>query len=65
MDELGSDKKINTKIPDSIEKLKKESDEIKDRKIQVVRSQNYEQAAKLRDEERKIISKLEEFPQLE
>jgi ATP-dependent Clp protease ATP-binding subunit ClpC len=60
MDELGSDKKINTKIPDSIEKLKKESDEIKDRKIQVVRSQNYEQAAKLRDEERKIISKLEE-----
>jgi ATP-dependent Clp protease ATP-binding subunit ClpC len=59
MDELGSDKKINTKIPDSIEKLKKESDEIKDRKIQVVKSQNYEQAAKLRDEERKIIAKLD------
>jgi len=33
MDELGSDKKINTKIPDSIEKLRKESDEIKERKI--------------------------------
>ena len=60
MDELGSDKKINTKIPDSIEKLKKESDEIKERKIQVVRSQNYEQAAKLRDEERKIIAKLDD-----
>jgi ATP-dependent Clp protease ATP-binding subunit ClpC len=60
MDELGSDKKINTKIPDSIEKLKKDSDEIKDRKIQVVRNQNYEQAAKLRDEERKILSKLED-----
>ena len=59
MDELGSDKKINTKIPDSIEKLKKESDEIKERKIQVVKSQNYEQAAKLRDEERKIIAKLD------
>jgi ATP-dependent Clp protease ATP-binding subunit ClpC len=60
MDELGSDKKINTKIPDSIEKLKKESDEIKERKIQVVRSQNYEQAAKLRDEERKVIAKLDD-----
>jgi ATP-dependent Clp protease ATP-binding subunit ClpC len=60
LDELGSDKKINTKVPESIEKLKKDSDEIKERKIQVVKSQNYEQAAKLRDEERKIISKLEE-----
>lgn len=60
MDELGSDKKINTKIPDSIEKLRKESDEIKERKIQVVRSQNYEQAAKLRDEERKVIAKLDD-----
>jgi ATP-dependent Clp protease ATP-binding subunit ClpC len=60
MDELGSDKKINIKISESIEKLKKESDEIKERKIQVVKSQNYEQAAKLRDEERKVISKLEE-----
>lgn len=60
MDELGSDKRINTKIPDIIEKLKKESDELKDKKIQVVKSQNYEQAAKLRDEERKLLSKLED-----
>lgn len=60
MDELGSDKKINTKIPEIIEKLKKESDNLKERKIQVVKSQNYEQAAKLRDEERKLITKLED-----
>ena len=60
MDELGSDKKINVKISESIEKLKKESDEIKERKIQVVKNQNYEQAAKLRDEERRVITKLEE-----
>jgi ATP-dependent Clp protease ATP-binding subunit ClpC len=60
MDELGSDKKINTKIPEIIEKLKKESDDLKDKKIQVVKSQNYEQAAKLRDEERKLLSKLDE-----
>jgi ATP-dependent Clp protease ATP-binding subunit ClpC len=60
MDELGSDKKINKKIPESIEKLKKESDEIRERKIQVVKNQNYEHAAKLRDEERKLILKLED-----
>jgi len=60
LDELGSDKKINTKVPDIIENLKKESEEIKNRKIQVVKSQNYEQAAKLRDEERKVLAKLEE-----
>jgi len=63
LDELGSDKKINTKIPESIEKLKKECDEIKDRKIQVVKSQNYEQAAKLRDEEKKVLTKLDEEKQ--
>ena len=60
LDELGSDKKINTKVPEIIEKLKKESDELKEKKIQVVKNQNYEQAAKLRDEERKILTKLEE-----
>ena len=60
LDELGSDKKINTKVPEVIERLKKESDEIKEKKIQVVKSQNYEQAAKLRDEERKVVAKLEE-----
>jgi ATP-dependent Clp protease ATP-binding subunit ClpC len=59
LDELGSEKRITTKIPESIEKLKKMADEIKDKKVQVVKSQNYEQAAKLRDEERKILEKLE------
>jgi ATP-dependent Clp protease ATP-binding subunit ClpC len=59
LDELGSEKKISLRIPDSIEKLKKDSDEIKEKKILDVKSQNYEQAAKLRDEERKILEKLE------
>lgn len=58
MDELGSEKKVSDKIPDSIDKLKKQSEEIKEKKILVVKSQNYEQAAKLRDEERKINSQL-------
>jgi ATP-dependent Clp protease ATP-binding subunit ClpC len=58
MDELGSEKKVSDKIPDSIDKLKKQSEEIKEKKILVVKSQNYEQAAKLRDEEKKINSQL-------
>ena len=60
LDELGSEKKISIRIPDSIEKLKKQADEIKEKKLQVVKQQVYEQAAKLRDEERKILEKLEQ-----
>ena len=60
LDELGSEKRISTRIPESIEKLKFQIDEIKEKKIQVVKSQNYEQAAKLRDEEKKVVTKLEE-----
>ena len=60
IDELGSEKRISTRIPESIEKLKKQIDDIKEKKIQVVKSQNYEQAAKLRDEEKKVVGKLDE-----
>ena len=59
LDELGSEKRISSKIPESIEKLKKEADEIKEKKLSVVKNQNYELAAKLRDEERKVNQKLE------
>jgi ATP-dependent Clp protease ATP-binding subunit ClpC len=59
LDELGSEKKVSSRVPEAIEKLKKQIDEIKEKKINVVKSQNYEQAAKLRDEERKIVTKLE------
>ena len=59
LDELGSEKKINVKIPDSIEKLKKEAESIKSKKLLVVKSQDYEKAAQLRDEEKKIIKKLD------
>jgi ATP-dependent Clp protease ATP-binding subunit ClpC len=57
---LGSEKRVSSRIPESIEKLKREVDEIKEKKLQVVKNQNYEQAAKLRDEERKVIGKLED-----
>jgi ATP-dependent Clp protease ATP-binding subunit ClpC len=60
LDELGSEKKISGKIPEIIETLKKDAEEIKEKKVQVVKNQNYEQAAKLRDEERKILKKLDD-----
>jgi ATP-dependent Clp protease ATP-binding subunit ClpC len=60
LDELGSEKRTSVIIPESIEKLKKQIDEIKEKKIEVVKKQIYEQAAKLRDEERKLLEKLEE-----
>ena len=59
LDELGSEKKINVKIPDIIEKLRKESENVKIRKLEVVKTQDYEKAAQLRDEERKILKKLD------
>jgi len=60
LDELGSEKKVSTKIPEIIEQLKKEVDTIKEKKILVVKNQNYELAAKLRDDEKKVQKKLEE-----
>ena len=60
LDELGAEKRVTSQIPEVIEKLKKEAEEIKEKKLDVVKKQNYEQAAKLRDEERKVNLKLEE-----
>ena len=60
LDELGAEKRVSSQIPEIIEKLKKEVEEIKERKLEVVKKQIYEQAAKLRDEERKVMTKLDE-----
>lgn len=59
LDELGSEKKINVKIPESIEKLKGNAEDIRLKKLEVVKSQDYEKAANLRDQERKVLKKLE------
>jgi len=59
LDELGSEKKINVKIPESIEKLKGSAEVIRLKKLEVVKSQDYEKAANLRDQERKVLKKLE------
>ena len=60
LDELGAEKRVTSQIPEVIEKLKKEVEDIKEKKLDVVKKQNYEQAAKLRDEERKVNVKLDE-----
>jgi ATP-dependent Clp protease ATP-binding subunit ClpC len=60
LDELGSEKKVSSKMPEELEILKKEADEVKEKKLKVVKSQNYEVAAKLRDEERGVLKKLEQ-----
>jgi ATP-dependent Clp protease ATP-binding subunit ClpC len=63
LDELGSEKRVSSRVPEVIEKLKIEIDGIKEQKIQVVKTQKYEEAAKLRDEERKLVTKLEDEKQ--
>lgn len=60
MDEVGAKAQINVKLPEEIEKLKLQAVDIKDAKIEVVKRQNYEEAAELRDKERKILKKLED-----
>jgi len=59
LDEVGARCQLDMKIPQVIEELKIKASEIKQLKIDVVKKQNYEQAAELRDKERKIIAKLD------
>jgi ATP-dependent Clp protease ATP-binding subunit ClpC len=59
IDELGSEKRVSSRIPESIEKLKLEVESIKEQKLLVVKKQDYENAAKLRDDEKKVLDKLE------
>lgn len=59
LDEVGARMQTEIKIPEIIEDLKKKAHEIKLQKIDVVKKQNYEQAADLRDKEKKLLIKLE------
>jgi ATP-dependent Clp protease ATP-binding subunit ClpC len=60
IDEVGAKKQINTKFPKEIEDLKEQLADIKEKKIKVVQAQKYEDAAALRDKEKKIKDKLQE-----
>ena len=59
LDEVGARSQTEQKIPEVIEDLKGKAAEIKIQKMDVVKKQNYEEAAALRDKERKILAKLE------
>jgi ATP-dependent Clp protease ATP-binding subunit ClpC len=47
-------------MPEIVENLKEQAHQIKLEKMDVVKKQNYEEAANLRDKEKKILNKLEE-----
>ena len=59
LDEVGARMQTELKVPEAIEELKRQAAEIKNQKLDVVKKQNYEQAAELRDKEKKLLSKLE------
>ena len=59
LDEVGARMQTEVKVPEIIEDLKKKASEIKQQKIDVVKKQNYEQAAQLRDKEKKLLDKLD------
>jgi ATP-dependent Clp protease ATP-binding subunit ClpC len=60
LDEVGSRVHLkNINVPKDILEIEEQIDGIKEEKNQVVRSQKYEEAAKLRDKERQLIEKLD------
>ncbi|MDG1189289.1 MAG: ATP-dependent Clp protease ATP-binding subunit, partial [Flavobacteriales bacterium] len=61
LDEAGSRVHINNiNVPENILKLEKDLDAIKSQKGQVIKKQRFEEAAKLRDEERQIENNLKQ-----
>jgi ATP-dependent Clp protease ATP-binding subunit ClpC len=59
MDEAGSRTQVAVKAPQKIKDLESKLKDIKDQKQQVVKTQNFEQAAQLRDQEKKILTELD------
>jgi ATP-dependent Clp protease ATP-binding subunit ClpC len=59
LDEVGARMQTELKVPEVIDDLKKKAAELRQMKMDVVKKQNYEQAAELRDKEKKLITKLE------
>ena len=60
MDEVGARAQVHAKPPKEVLDLEQSIVDIGDEKIAVVKSQRYEEAARLRDEERQLQEKLEE-----
>jgi len=60
IDEVGARCQVDVKLPEIIEQLKLDAQNIKSEKMDVVKKQDYEKAANLRDKERRILQKLED-----
>lgn len=59
IDEVGARCQVDVKLPKIIENLKTYAQDIKNEKMETVRKQDYENAANLRDKERRILNELE------
>ena len=59
MDEAGSRTQMNIKPPESIKTLQEQINQVKLEKQLVVKTQNFEKAADLRDKEKKLLTELE------
>ena len=59
IDEVGARCQVDVKLPEIIEQLKVRAHTIKNEKMDVVKKQDYEKAANLRDKERRILHELE------
>jgi ATP-dependent Clp protease ATP-binding subunit ClpC len=59
LDEVGARAQVDVKNPEIIEELKKQAQDIRNHKLLVVKKQNYEEAANLRDKEKKIMTQLD------
>lgn len=64
MDEAGAITNVDIEVPKNIKKLETRKAEIKTEKIEVVQKQQYEKAAKLRDEERQLEESLDKAKEI-
>jgi ATP-dependent Clp protease ATP-binding subunit ClpC len=59
LDEVGARSQVDVKTPESIEILREKAKELQQQKINVVKAQNFEEAAAIRDKEKKLLDRLE------
>lgn len=59
IDEVGSRMQVDIKLPEIIETLKEELQNIKNEKTEVIKKQKYELAAELRDREKSVMTSLD------
>jgi ATP-dependent Clp protease ATP-binding subunit ClpC len=64
LDEAGAITNVDVEVPSEIQKLEERWAEIKKEKLSVVQKQQYEKAAKLRDDERKVQEKLDKAKEI-